>query len=96
MTTSRERVLCAFDHRESDRVPAWCGASVEFWAKAQRELGLDDEGLRVRFGDDFRRLFAEYQGPAVELLPGATYVTPFVSQQPEPPKASGDHPTRGG
>ena len=41
--TSRERVMTAFDHREPDRVPAWCGASPEFWDKAKKELGLDDE-----------------------------------------------------
>ena len=46
MITSRQRVLAAFRHEEPDRVPAWCGASAEFWAKAKRELALDDEGLR--------------------------------------------------
>lgn len=56
--TSRQRVLAAFDHAEGDRVPRWCGASVEFWAKAKSHLGLDDEALRVRFGDDFRRIIA--------------------------------------
>lgn len=81
MMTSRERVLCAFAHQEPDRVPAWCGASVEFWNKAKRELNLDDEGLRVRWRDDFRRVFAEYRGPAVELLPGSTYATPFGIQR---------------
>ena len=81
MMTSRQRVLCAFAHQEPDRVPAWCGASVEFWNKARRELHLDDEGLRVRLGDDFRRVFAPYRGPAVELLPGATCVTPFGVQR---------------
>jgi len=75
--TSRDRVLAAFDHREPDRVPAWCGASPEFWDKAQRELRLDDEGLRVRFGDDFRRVFARYAGPEIELAPGVTSQTPF-------------------
>jgi len=58
-------------------VPAWCGSSAEFWAKAKRQLGLDDEGLRVRFGDDFRRVFAAYVGPQAELSPGATCRTPF-------------------
>ncbi len=81
MMTSRQRVLGAFAHQEPDRVPAWCGASVEFWAKARRELHLDDEGLRVRLGDDFRRVFAPYRGPALELLPGATHVTPFGVQR---------------
>jgi len=75
--TSRERVMAAFDHEEPDRVPAWCGSSEEFWAKAKRELALDDEGLRVRFGDDFRRVIAAYAGPEFPLSPGATYRTPF-------------------
>jgi len=79
--TSRDRVLAAFDHHQPDRVPAWCGASEEFWAKAKRELGLDDEGLRVRFGDDFRRVFARYAGPEIRLAPGATSVTPFGVQR---------------
>lgn len=75
--TSRQRVLAAFRHEEPDRAPAWCGASAEFWEKAKRELELDDEGLRVRFGDDFRRVFARYAGPMPEPEPGVTYVTPF-------------------
>jgi uroporphyrinogen decarboxylase len=75
--TSRERVLEAFDHREPDRVPAWCGSSPEFWAKARAALGLDDEGLRRRFGDDFRRVYAVYRGPDLALSPGATWKSPF-------------------
>ncbi|MFH1266078.1 MAG: uroporphyrinogen decarboxylase family protein [Planctomycetota bacterium] len=74
---SRDRVLAAFRHEEPDRVPAWCGASAEFWEKAKRELDLDDEGLRLRFGDDFRRVFARDAGPKIELEPGVTSVTPF-------------------
>ena len=61
--TSRDRVLAAFEHSEPDRVPAWCGSSPEFWEKAKRELQLDDEALRVRFRDDFRRVFSRYAGP---------------------------------
>ena len=75
--TSKERVLTAFDHQEPDRVPCWCGASVEFWNKAKLELNLDDEGLRLRLGDDFRRVYAEYKGPQQELSPGATWRSPF-------------------
>ena len=80
---SRERVLRAFEHEEPDRVPRWCGASPEFWEKAQLQLQIaDDEGLRVRFGDDFRRVWARYAGPPEfspdsALSPGATYRTPF-------------------
>jgi uroporphyrinogen decarboxylase len=62
--SSRERVLTAFAHEEPDRVPRWCGASPEFLAKAKRQLGLpDDESVSLRFGDDFRRVFARYAGP---------------------------------
>jgi len=69
--------MAAFEHVEGDRVPAWCGASAEFWAKAERELALDDEALRVRFGDDFRRVSARYAGPLAPLSPNATCRTPF-------------------
>ncbi|MHC4701245.1 MAG: uroporphyrinogen decarboxylase family protein [Planctomycetota bacterium] len=75
--TSRERVLAAFEHEEPDRVPCWCGASAEFLDKAKHQLQLDDEGLRIRLGDDFRRVFAEYSGPEYELSEGATYRTVF-------------------
>ncbi len=77
MTSSRDRVLAAFAHEEPDRVPAWCGASAEFWEKAKRGLGLDDEGLRVRLGDDFRRVFARDAAPPAAREPGVTSVTPF-------------------
>lgn len=75
--TSRERVLTAFAHEEPDRVPRWCGSSIEFWEKAKGELRLDDEALRLRFGDDFRRVFAKYIGPEKPLSEGAVYRTVF-------------------
>lgn len=75
--TSRERVLAAFEHVEGDRVPGWCGASVEFWENAKLQLGLDDEGLRLRLGDDFRRVWARYVGPEFRLSARATCRTPF-------------------
>ena len=75
---SRERVLAVFEHQLPDRVPCWCGASVEFWEKAKKELNLDDEGLSLRFKDDFRRVFAEYSGPDFPLQhEGATCRTAF-------------------
>ena len=64
---SRERVLTTFAFEEPDRVPCWCGASPEFWSKAKSHLGLDDEGLRQRFGDDFRRELPRYVGPTPQL-----------------------------
>jgi uroporphyrinogen decarboxylase len=75
--TSRERVAATFEHHPPDRVPAWCGSSPEFWDKAKRATGLDDERLRVRLGDDFRRVFAVYAGPEFTLSPGATSRTVF-------------------
>jgi uroporphyrinogen decarboxylase len=70
---SRERVLVTFAHDEPDRVPRWCGASPEFVRKALRMLDLtDEESLRLRFGDDFRRVSARFTGPEHPLSPGAT------------------------
>ncbi len=79
--TSKERVLTAFEHREPDKVPRWCGASEEFWAKAKEELGLDDEGLRKRLGDDFRRVYSRYSGPRYKLEAGNTWESPFGVQR---------------
>jgi hypothetical protein len=60
--TSKERVLTTFDFAEPDRVPTWLGASPEFIHKAIAELGLNnEEELRQRFGDDFRRVVAPYR-----------------------------------
>ena len=78
---SRERVAAVFAGELPDRVPRWCGASIEFWDKAKRELDMEDEQLRRRMGDDFRRLAAPYSMPGVELLPGATYCSPFGVQR---------------
>ncbi|HNS48480.1 MAG TPA: uroporphyrinogen decarboxylase family protein [bacterium] len=69
--TSRQRVMTAFEHREPDRIPAWCGSSPGFWEKARRGLHLDDEGIRQRFGDDFRRIFESYSTPPIPLSPAA-------------------------
>jgi uroporphyrinogen decarboxylase len=75
--TSRERVLTTFNHQEPDRVPMWCGALPEFWLKAKNQLKLDDENLRIRFHDDFRRVSAVYKGPTKLARQDATSITPF-------------------
>ena len=82
--TSRERVLAAFAHQKPDRVPAWLGASPEFRELARQFLRLaTDEELSIHIGDDFRRVFARYAGPAGRspdshfTIPGATSRTPF-------------------
>lgn len=79
--TPRERVMTAFAHEEPDRVPTWCGASTGFWNKAKDALDLDDEGLRVRLGDDFRYIYPRYAGPTLELWPGAHSVSIFGVQR---------------
>jgi uroporphyrinogen decarboxylase len=79
--TSKERVLAVFRGEIPDRVPRWCGASPEFWVKAKRETGLNDEELRIRLGDDFRRAFSVFRGPAHELAEDATWESPFGIQR---------------
>lgn len=74
---SKERVMAAFNHEEPDRVPCWCGSSPEFWSKAKKQLDLDDEGLRERFCDDFRRVEADYAGPVFACSDGAVSRTVF-------------------
>jgi len=73
----RERVAAAFAHREPDRVPAWCGASPDFLAKAEAALGLDEEAFRRRIGDDFRRVTAPWRDPGPPLATGSTWRSPF-------------------
>ncbi len=82
--TSKERAMTAFNFEEPDHVPAWLGASPEFRELTRDYLGLeDDDSLSVYLGDDFRRVYAKYAGPAhaspFENLqyPNATYRTPF-------------------
>lgn len=76
--TSRERVLTTFNFEEPDRVPMWHGLSGHFIAKATRELGLvDEEALRRRLGDDFRRVFARYDVPEGPLPEGILSRTIF-------------------
>lgn len=58
-------------------MPSWCGSSPEFWQGAKSALGLDDEGLKKRFGDDFRRVYAVYRGPELGLSAAATWKSPF-------------------
>lgn len=62
--TSKERVMLAFQHKQPDRVPLWCGASPEFIQKSMKYLETqDEESVYKRFNDDFRRVFAFYDGP---------------------------------
>ncbi len=75
--TSKERVLATFAHEKPDKVPCWCGASTEFWEKIKKEFGIDDEKLRIKLGDDFRKVHAEYTGTDFVLSETATLRTVF-------------------
>lgn len=76
--TPRETVLAAFAHRPTPKLAKWLGASSEFMALAMKALDLpDEEALRLRLGDDFRRVGSSWAGPAHTLSPGATWVSPF-------------------
>jgi len=76
--TPRETVLEAFAHRPTQKLAKWLGASPEFIALAMEALGLpDEEALRIRLGDDFRRVGSRWAGPERPLSPGATWVSPF-------------------
>jgi len=76
--TPRETVLEAFAHRPTLKLAKWLGASPEFIALAVESLGLpDEEALRIRLGDDFRRVGSTWAGPERPLSPGATWVSPF-------------------
>ncbi len=59
-------------------MPVWLGSSPEFWEKLKKHTGIDDdEGLRKRIGDDFRRVAAQYVGPEQELSAEATFRSVF-------------------
>jgi hypothetical protein len=76
--TPRETVLAAFEHKPTRTVAKWFGSSPEFIALAVDTLGLaDEEALRLRLGDDFRRVGSTWAGPTHILSPGATWVSPF-------------------
>jgi uroporphyrinogen decarboxylase len=75
--TSRERVLKAFAFEETEKVPAWCGASPDFIKKAMAALKTDEEGVRRRFGDDFRRVSSVYREPGYSISAGTTWKSPF-------------------
>ncbi len=73
--TSKERVLATFAGAIPDRPPLWLGMSDEFLQAARQYLHCDEEGVRRRFGDDFRRIHARYTGP--ERDADGHYISPF-------------------
>ena len=69
--TSRERVVCALNHREPDRVPLDLGSSVvtgimvTTYAALRRELGINDTPPRV---SELIQMLAEVEIPVLERL----------------------------
>jgi uroporphyrinogen decarboxylase len=72
--TSKERVLTAFAHQESDRVPIDYSANPGIDRRLKQHFGLgadDDEGLWRVLGVDFRFVEAPYGGPKLhDDVPG--------------------------
>ena len=73
--TSKERVLLAFEHKESDRVPLWYGASEELTKKLLLKTGsVNEEVLMQKLHIDFRRVFQEYTGPELPTLEDGRFI----------------------
>jgi len=73
--TSKERVNLAFEHRESDRVPLWYGASEKLTEKLIKNTEVEDEEeLMQRLRIDFRRVRQEYTGPEMPVYEDGRFV----------------------
>jgi len=66
---SRERVMMALEHKETDRVPINFRATDEILTAVCKRLGLDYNGLLEHFQVDFREIIPPYVGPELKLLP---------------------------
>jgi len=64
--TSKERVMAAFHHTKSDRVPRDYDANPVIDKKLKQHFGLkkdDNNGIREALGVDFRQVAPQYKGP---------------------------------
>ncbi|MBF9014848.1 MULTISPECIES: uroporphyrinogen decarboxylase family protein [unclassified Oceanispirochaeta] len=76
--TSKERVAAAFNKDPRlDRIPRWLGMSDEFNLKIQNHLVMDEEAVRRHVRDDFRVVRAVFTGSQEDMMPGATWRSPF-------------------
>ena len=61
--SSRERVMLAFAHRETDRVPVDFGAPPEGWARLKAHLRIEDnEQILRQLGIDLCKPWQPYIG----------------------------------
>jgi uroporphyrinogen decarboxylase len=71
---SRQRVLCAIDHQEPDRVPLDFWWSDEIKRKLLQHLQLPDvDTLQDYLGSDVRCVYPDYVGPALRRFPDGSY-----------------------
>ena len=56
--------------------------------KAMQALNTDEEGVRRRFGDDFRRVYGVYKEPGYKISEGTTWKTPFQVERTDQPGTS--------
>ena len=86
---ARDRVLEAFAHNEPDRVPRWCGASEEFWTRAERILfngAIDSQHVLIEGGSpgfvrEKTRQVLEIMAPGGAYVAGASHDT-ILNQTP--------------
>ncbi len=86
--TSRERVLRAIEHRETDRVPRDFDAVPEKIGPLLAELRLSEAQLREKFRCDMTRVWMRYNPPYTDgrniwgLMLAATDLTQTIAEHP--------------
>ena len=86
--SSRERVLRAIEHKETDRVPRDFDAVPEKMEALTRETGLSEVQLRERFRCDMTRVWMRYSPPYTDgrniwgLTLAATDLTQTIAEHP--------------
>lgn len=88
--SSRERVLLAVSHRETDRTPVDFLATVEAMARLQDHLGInDEEAVLSHLGVDLRHPRQPYIGPSIRRQGDGTWVDPWGVKRQSVPHQGG-------
>ena len=89
---SKQRVLAAINHQDTDRVP------VDFWAEISvkdnlcHRLGLDDEEQLLQYLEvDVRSIYPEYVGPELKKFPDGSFADFWGVIRKPVPHATGVH-----